>query len=224
MSQVTGKKKPVKKDQGAAGDRIRPALQARSQATRRRILEAVDKLVQEGRFESASIADITRASGCSVGAFYGRFSDKDAVLLSFYSQRCDELERQVIIVLDEDETAPLQTILSQLIEVLLAHSIKYREFLLAFQSRFTSGDTEFVERSRQMNWRLIDALAKALKVRESQFNHPNPEIAAVFTLAIIGGLTRDAILHGAGLVGKKVSSMNFAEELERAVVGYLQCR
>ena len=204
--------------------RIRPALQARSQATQQRILDVVDKLVRQGRYDTATITDITRAAKCSVGAFYGRFSDKDAALLSFYERRCDVLEEAVLAIIGKPPSTPLRKLLRDLIDVLVGHSIEYREFLIAFQSRFTSGDTEFLARTRKMNLRLIDALTRALKLRSDQFRHPDPRSAALFTLAMIGGLTRDVILHGARIVEGHGLTSEFADELERAVTGYLDCR
>ena len=55
-----------------------PAKQARSRVTRDRLLAAGRRLLDQGAFEATSIADIASAAGCSVGAFYHRFADKEA--------------------------------------------------------------------------------------------------------------------------------------------------
>ena len=55
-----------------------PVKQARSRLTRDRLLEAGRQLLDRGAFEATSIADIASAAGCSVGAFYHRFADKEA--------------------------------------------------------------------------------------------------------------------------------------------------
>jgi AcrR family transcriptional regulator len=57
---------------------VRPAKQARSRATRDRLLETGRELLAQGAFEETHIADLVRKAGCSVGAFYQRFADKDA--------------------------------------------------------------------------------------------------------------------------------------------------
>src|SRR5215469_9038131 len=59
---------------------VRPAKQARSRATRDRLLETGRELLARGAFEETHIADLVRNAGCSVGAFYQRFPDKDAFL------------------------------------------------------------------------------------------------------------------------------------------------
>ena len=57
---------------------VRPARQARSRMTRDRLLAAGRHLLERGAFEATSIADIAAEAGCSVGAFYQRFADKEA--------------------------------------------------------------------------------------------------------------------------------------------------
>jgi AcrR family transcriptional regulator len=55
-----------------------PVKQARSRLTRDRLLAAGRQLLDQGAFEATSIADLAGAAGCSVGAFYHRFADKEA--------------------------------------------------------------------------------------------------------------------------------------------------
>jgi AcrR family transcriptional regulator len=57
-----------------------PPLQARSRETHRRILEATSELLEKRTFDAVTVADIARRSTSSVGAFYARFDDKDALL------------------------------------------------------------------------------------------------------------------------------------------------
>lgn len=56
-----------------------PASQARSRATRARLLEAAERAFAEHGYEGARLADIAQDAGCSVGAVYFRFKDKDAL-------------------------------------------------------------------------------------------------------------------------------------------------
>ncbi len=69
--------------------------QKRSEKTRKRILGAVEKLVKNGEYNSATVQDIVRAAGCSTGAFYGRFSDKNAALLAIIDRRYDQLDAKL---------------------------------------------------------------------------------------------------------------------------------
>lgn len=55
-----------------------PLKQARALRTRENLLAAGRKLLEEGGFDSVSIAQIAKLAGCSVGAFYFSFRDKEA--------------------------------------------------------------------------------------------------------------------------------------------------
>lgn len=59
-----------------------PAQQARSRATRARILAAAEKVFGEKGYSGTHIAGIAEAAGCSVGAVYFRFKDKDALFFA----------------------------------------------------------------------------------------------------------------------------------------------
>src|SRR3954447_2000622 len=61
----------------------RPPQQSRSRATLDRLLDATAALLAEKPFDEMTVAEIARRAGTSVGAFYGRFPDKDALLDSF---------------------------------------------------------------------------------------------------------------------------------------------
>lgn len=62
-----------------APDGAHPAKQARSRQLRDRLIACGRTLVEQGGFAGTSMADIARAAGCSVGALYVRFRDKDAL-------------------------------------------------------------------------------------------------------------------------------------------------
>jgi AcrR family transcriptional regulator len=59
-----------------------PAQQARSKATRERLLAAAEKVFAEKGYDGAKLADIAEVAGVSVGAVYFRFKDKDALFLA----------------------------------------------------------------------------------------------------------------------------------------------
>lgn len=76
-----------------------PVKQERSRVLRDKALARARELVLEGRFSSTSMADIARAVGCSVGALYFRFHDKEALFASVVevamAQEVEALQLQV---------------------------------------------------------------------------------------------------------------------------------
>jgi len=59
----------------------RPALQNRSAASERKLLEAAEKLFARHGYTHTKVSDIIRESGVSTGTFYHRFSDKEGLLV-----------------------------------------------------------------------------------------------------------------------------------------------
>lgn len=67
-----------------------PTKQARSRKTRAALITAAWKLLQSHPWQLIAINDLVKSAGCSVGAFYARFADKEAmleVLASEYLER-----------------------------------------------------------------------------------------------------------------------------------------
>jgi AcrR family transcriptional regulator len=59
-----------------------PASQARSRATREKLLQAAETVFAAKGYDGAKISDIAEEAGCSVGAVYFRFKDKDALFFA----------------------------------------------------------------------------------------------------------------------------------------------
>ena len=74
---------------------IRKPKQARSRATYERLLDGAQEVLAKKSFEAASIQEIAAAADLTIGAFYARFSSKEALLLGL-AQRYDELIEQLL--------------------------------------------------------------------------------------------------------------------------------
>jgi AcrR family transcriptional regulator len=77
-------------------DGVRPVKQLRARRSRDRLLHAGQKLVAERPFDALSVADIVRAAGCSVGAFYLRFRDKDTFFQALIAQYLAEVRAETL--------------------------------------------------------------------------------------------------------------------------------
>src|SRR5258706_11299517 len=60
---------------------VRPARQERSRDTHERIVDAAQRMMERGKaFHEIGVAELAKEAQSSVGAFYSRFHDKDALL------------------------------------------------------------------------------------------------------------------------------------------------
>lgn len=71
----------------------KPATQARSRATRDKLVAALEQLLRERTFEEISMADLAKQAGLAVGTVYRRFENKEAfipVIFELYLHRLQE--------------------------------------------------------------------------------------------------------------------------------------
>lgn len=69
--------------------------QGRSHRTLERVLVAADTLFTERGYEHTSVADVVKAAGSSVGAFYARFPDKTALLRCVLERSVDQAAARI---------------------------------------------------------------------------------------------------------------------------------
>jgi AcrR family transcriptional regulator len=82
-----GRKKTQRRNGKRAG--ALPALQARSQEKRDRLLQAGLQVFGELGYDAARVADIAKAADISVGVFYQRFTDKRALFAALEDEFVD---------------------------------------------------------------------------------------------------------------------------------------
>lgn len=103
-----------------------PTKQARSRKTRDALIAAAWKLLQSQPWQDISINDIVRAASSSVGAFYSRFKDKDALLEALSAEWLQErwLQRaQGFAALGPDEDYAAYAILGS-----YRHLLRFQNF------------------------------------------------------------------------------------------------
>lgn len=76
-----------------------PAQQDRSRATRARLLEAAEAVFAQKGYEGARLADIAEVAGCSVGAVYFRFKDKNALFTAVTESFIEDARSALAILL-----------------------------------------------------------------------------------------------------------------------------
>jgi AcrR family transcriptional regulator len=81
-------------------DRIRQPRQNRSQATMIRILDAFEKLLRKGAYESITINDIAIKASTGAGSIYARFDGKRSILLAVHARVRDRARHYFQALLD----------------------------------------------------------------------------------------------------------------------------
>lgn len=98
---------------------VRTPRQARSQETLERFVEATRQLLADRSFDEITVHDIVAAADRTVGSFYARFDDKDAVL-HVLVERLDERIQHVVRAFCDPvrwEGAPLEEFVGEAVRL-----------------------------------------------------------------------------------------------------------
>lgn len=199
---------------------VRPVRQSRSAKTRDRILETLETALAEGVLEKLTVNDIVERTGCSVGAFYGRFADKDAAIAGLYARR-----REVFIAkltAASGQASDLDDWARRAVTLAFDHAIANRPLLARAATRDHAMATIYAD-ARVANLELVDRITALLTDRFKLALGPGEAAsAAAFALAMIGAMSRDAAVFSAELLGPEKTRAWFIDQAARAVSAYLK--
>lgn len=201
---------------------VRVPLQTRSQESLDRILDAAEAMIAEKGFEQTSVAEIAKRANSSVGAFYGRFREKDDLLRCLHDRFIVQAIATTDAVLDPArwEGASILDIMSETVPFLVEVFRERRGLLRAFLVR-AGVDPEFA-RGEPSNRHLAEKLRSLLLARREEIHHASPAVAIDLSLqAILGTLNDLALLGCPDNAGLKLDDPELGPELARMVVRYL---
>jgi AcrR family transcriptional regulator len=199
---------------------IRPPQQERTRQSLTRLLDAAEGLVAEKGIDEASIVEIARRAGSSVGGFYRRFRDKETLLHALHERFCEEATLTAQAALDPGRWAGAAvTDIVQQFAVFLVQIYREREgFFRAMLARGPADDT-----LRQRTNRLLDEMSTRLQIllheRADEITHPDPALATRFGLAAMLGTLNHVVQMQPGSL--RLSDHRLANELARAFVTYV---
>ncbi len=202
---------------------VRPPQQARSQETLDRILDAAEVLVTEKGFADTPVAEVVRRAGSSVGAFYARFRDKDALLHALYERYFEQALATADTALDPArwEGACIREILSAVVGFLVEIYREQCGLIRAFVIR-DHLDPEFQARRERLSHHVNSRLSALLLARSDEIAHPDPERATAFGLTRVFSTLESVMLFGEMRFGAlSLSDDALASELTYACLAYL---
>ena len=200
---------------------VRPPRQARSQLTLGRILDAAESLLREKCWEDTSVAEIVRRADSSVGAFYARFRDKDALLCALHERFVEEAIATAEHALCEQRWAG--TSISEIVRELVAFQVRIQDQHAGLVRAIVLRSAECAElrdRGLRMTASIDGLFARLVVARRHEILHPIPIAAAAFTSRLIGGAMLQRLLFpaAANLASPELSLVG---ELTHAALAYL---
>lgn len=197
--------------------------QARSEQTLRRLLDAAEALLGERKWSEVSIADVVRRARSSVGGFYGRFRDKDELLLALH----ERFVRQVEDRMDElsDPARWDGRALEDIVRECFAETVRvYRErgpFMATFVAQAVHNH-DMAKAGLAFRRRVIERFVGVMLLRRDEIAHPHPERAAELGAQLAFALMDHSLVFGAISVGgDRIGDDELADELSRNMLSYL---
>lgn len=197
---------------------LRPPLQRRSADTLERVFRATEALLEEKPFDLITVADITAKSESSVGAFYARFPDKEALLNALDERYAIEgLERLENTLTEMQRNGSSYRIAREIIEGLWDfHAAKpglIRSLVLRAR---THPDPAYQARGDRLTESLFGAVASMLEP------HGYEPRAIHFALLTTLTTVRELTLFPEGpSAGVRINRKEAIDELTRSFVAYL---
>jgi AcrR family transcriptional regulator len=157
---------------------VKPPRQARSQETLDRLLEAAEGLLLEKPFEAITVTELARRARSSVGAFYTRFPDKEAllrcVLERFFNQAVATVSEALAPERWEDASP------GEFIESALRFLIRVfheRRYLVAALSQRAMSDPELAAMGQQIGQIVAARIEELLAHRGESVDHEDSAAA-----------------------------------------------
>ncbi len=203
---------------------VQQPQQARSRETMTQILDAAAQILESKTFEELTLAEVVQQAGTSVGAFYGRFKDKEGLLHALDERFFEEFEAGIRALLTQPgwSQAPLAQIVRDVARFLAETYQRQRGLLrsLNLKARL-HGDSRFKEREQRAWDELFPQLQDILLQRQDEIRHPNPALATYLGFQQLFFALREILLweplHG----GRTYQMDELIDELSRAYLAYL---
>ena len=204
---------------------LREPRQDRSRRTLERLLSTTERLLQAEPFDAISVQQIVRGARASVGAFYTRFADKQALLPALYARYDADLTRR----LDElDRGRPWEGMsFAETVAFFVSHFVAsfrrnvYLMRALALYARTHPGEIDAETRRKRAGQHRF--LLKALLSRRGEIRHPDPERAVELAFFFAAAVCRDRILFADAPHSEstRISDPELVREVTRMILGYL---
>ncbi|MCB9678729.1 MAG: TetR family transcriptional regulator [Alphaproteobacteria bacterium] len=202
---------------------IKAPLQERSERTLESLLDAAERILEVQPLQSAGVSAIAKEAGSSVGAFYHRFPDKQALARTLYQRFRNQSLATVKSNFDPSQWDGHD--LASVIDALIgftAHDYLLRPGLRRFAMHLVESDPDIRNLSKQLSGAVVDAFEELLVARRAEYTHPDPRLAAEFLHRMMFSmLDQVALFHGEAPTGNEITEEVLVRELSDAIKAYL---
>lgn len=199
-------------------------LQKRSQKTLDAITRAATELLEDKPFVAVGVHEVVARAGSSVGSFYARFADKDALLVHLHERYQVQVTRGIQSLLDPValRDRSIEDIVHLAVVAFVDVHVKRPGAIRAFHA-VAAMDAAFRAREEALNALIGEHFIAALMPHRGRIGHPDPEAAIDFAaVSLLGALLQRVLFRGPG--ARTFNDAKFAAHLEHAFLAHLEVR
>lgn len=203
-----------------------PPKQQRSRETLDRLLDAAEAVIREEGISELTVVKVVKRAHSSVGAFYRRFPDRDALLFSIQERN----HARAIQVYDAQmemlrrRGAPLEETLRELFSLRARMVLQDAPLLHAFVVQEALMPL-FQEEGRRFYAYCRSTVADILMSYRDEIAHPEPELAAEMVCRTWLALMEQTVLYGDSPFDSQARSgdpATLVAEYTKAMTAYLR--
>lgn len=188
-----------------------------------RMLDAAESLLEVGGPDALTIEAVVRTSGSSTGSFYGRFGDRQGLLIAMQDRFLDRLGASLA---DAFESLPAELDLGQSIHQLVQGFLEaFRTHRSAFVAYMLLNRSEPSMRARGAvaSRQAAQAIAQLLGRHRDEIAHPYPQLAADFAYRTLFALaTQTVMFDDPEVTRRRYRTEALEQETTRLLLSYLQ--
>lgn len=205
---------------------VQPAKQDRSRETQDRILRATERLLRRESFEAITVRRIVDEASTSIGSFYARFRDKDALLPVLFGEYETRLERRLR---DLRRSTAAASSLDDVAEHIVRHFVRmYGEIpnlgraLYEYATRSPEA-TESATRAKRRYAEYAFVHEALLRFR-TEIRHADPARATELAVYFMVVACRNRLFYPLAPQTRmmKLGKRELSDELVRMITGYLR--
>lgn len=203
-----------------------PPQQARSRETQEALLAAAEHVFAEVGIAPATVAEICERAGVAVGTFYGRFPDKDALLLVWYERFFKRgrvtFERAFSDAMWDGRQA--DEVIRGWVQSRVLHYRKHRKLLKALLLYVRGRPApEFKPFAEQLKLPALDRLTTLLSTRRAQWHHRDPHNAIRMAVIITESSVQSVVVfNDSRIEDAPLDDDGLVDELTDAMCAYLR--
>jgi len=200
---------------------VKPPLQARSQKTMERLLDAAEAMITDEGIDGATVAEIAKRAGSSVGSFYARFNDKEALVRTVLERFTTQAEATATAVLEPGrwDGVPVREALIAMVRFMLQVVEERRGLIVALLVRSTR-DPDLNALGQRLHDRITLHLHGLIAQRGHAVSHPDPETAIRVAVWMVLSSMETRVLYDEG-AGIELSDETVAAEVAEMIIRYV---